>query len=179
MSLRVAAGASWRPRRHTSTQSTASAEAGSLGWRRRGTADVWRRVVEAVHAHGAAIFMQLQHAGGFAEARRYRSETVAPSAVAPRSSKPLPIAARADPCRDCEHPGELRPRGGARGRGRFRRRRVARHQRLPHRSIPHRLYEPAHRPATVDRPRTGFGSPVKPWMPCDAPSLPDFRSASV
>jgi 2,4-dienoyl-CoA reductase-like NADH-dependent reductase (Old Yellow Enzyme family) len=52
--------------------------------------DVWRRVVEAVHAHGAAIFMQLQHAGGFAEARRYRSETVAPSAVAPRSSKPLP-----------------------------------------------------------------------------------------
>jgi 2,4-dienoyl-CoA reductase-like NADH-dependent reductase (Old Yellow Enzyme family) len=52
--------------------------------------DAWRRVVEAVHAHGAAIFMQLQHAGALAEARRYRSETVAPSAVAPRSSKPLP-----------------------------------------------------------------------------------------
>jgi 2,4-dienoyl-CoA reductase-like NADH-dependent reductase (Old Yellow Enzyme family) len=53
--------------------------------------DAWLRVVEAVHAHGAAIFMQLQHAGAFAEALRYCSETVAPSAVAPRSSKPLPM----------------------------------------------------------------------------------------
>lgn len=52
--------------------------------------DAWHRVVEAVHGHGAAIFMQLQHAGALAEACRYRSETVAPSAVAPRSSKPLP-----------------------------------------------------------------------------------------
>ena len=38
---------------------------------------------------GLGIFMQLQHAGAFAEALRYCSETVAPSAVAPRSSKPL------------------------------------------------------------------------------------------
>jgi 2,4-dienoyl-CoA reductase-like NADH-dependent reductase (Old Yellow Enzyme family) len=53
--------------------------------------NAWLRVVEAVHTHGAAIFMQLQHAGAFAEALRYCSETVAPSAVAPRSSKPLPM----------------------------------------------------------------------------------------
>ena len=33
--------------------------------------DAWLGVVEAVHAHGAAVFMQLQHAGAFAEARRY------------------------------------------------------------------------------------------------------------
>lgn len=52
--------------------------------------NAWLKVVEAVHAHGAAIFIQLQHAGALAEARRYRSETVAPSAVAPRSPKPLP-----------------------------------------------------------------------------------------
>src|SRR5262245_55082661 len=53
--------------------------------------DAWRRVVDAVHAHGAAIFMQLQHAGALAEARRYRADTVAPSAIEPRCSKPLPI----------------------------------------------------------------------------------------
>ena len=52
--------------------------------------DAWLRVVEAVHAQGAAIFIQLQHAGALAEARRDGSDTVAPSAVAPRSPKPLP-----------------------------------------------------------------------------------------
>src|SRR5262245_46612772 len=53
--------------------------------------DGWRRVVDAVHARGAAIFIQLQHAGALAEARRYRADTVAPSAIEPRCSKPLPI----------------------------------------------------------------------------------------
>ena len=53
--------------------------------------DEWRRVVDAVHAHGAAIFVQLQHAGALAEAPRDRSDTVAPSAIQPRSRKPLPI----------------------------------------------------------------------------------------
>jgi 2,4-dienoyl-CoA reductase-like NADH-dependent reductase (Old Yellow Enzyme family) len=53
--------------------------------------DAWRRVVDAVHARGAAIFIQLQHAGALAEARRYRADTVAPSAIEPRSPKPLPI----------------------------------------------------------------------------------------
>ena len=56
-----------------------------------GQRDSWRRVVDAVHACGAAIFMQLQHAGALAEARRDRADTVAPSSVAPRSPKPLPI----------------------------------------------------------------------------------------
>ena len=53
--------------------------------------DAWRLVVNAVHAHGAAIFAQLQHAGALAEARRYCADTVAPSAIEPRSRHPLPI----------------------------------------------------------------------------------------
>src|SRR5262249_11175706 len=52
--------------------------------------DSWRPVVDAVHACGAAVFMQLQHAGALAEAHRYRADAVAPSAVAPRGRRPLP-----------------------------------------------------------------------------------------
>jgi len=55
----------------------------------------WRLVVDAVHAGGAAIFVQLQHAGALAEARRYRPGTLAPSAIAPRSGKPLPMPCEA------------------------------------------------------------------------------------
>jgi 2,4-dienoyl-CoA reductase-like NADH-dependent reductase (Old Yellow Enzyme family) len=50
--------------------------------------DSWRVVVDAVHAHGAAIFVQLQHAGALAEVGDLPG--VAPSAVAPRSKLPLP-----------------------------------------------------------------------------------------
>jgi 2,4-dienoyl-CoA reductase-like NADH-dependent reductase (Old Yellow Enzyme family) len=53
--------------------------------------EAWRRVVDAVHAAGAAIFVQLQHAGALAEARTYRPDTVAPAAVPPRSRHPLPV----------------------------------------------------------------------------------------
>ena len=53
--------------------------------------DEWRAVVDGVHAYGAAMFMQLQHAGALAEAPRDRADTVAPSAVAPRTAKPLPV----------------------------------------------------------------------------------------
>ena len=53
--------------------------------------DAWRRVVETVHARGPAIFMQLQHAGALAEPRAHRADAVAPSAVEPRSRRPLGI----------------------------------------------------------------------------------------
>src|SRR5262245_58276200 len=53
--------------------------------------ETWRRIVDAVHAQGAAIFMQLQHAGALAEVQRNGAGTVAPSAVPPRSPKPLPL----------------------------------------------------------------------------------------
>ena len=53
--------------------------------------DAWRFVVNAVHGHGAAIFVQLQHAGALAEARRYRADALAPSAIKPRSRNPIPI----------------------------------------------------------------------------------------
>jgi 2,4-dienoyl-CoA reductase-like NADH-dependent reductase (Old Yellow Enzyme family) len=52
--------------------------------------DAWRRVVDAVHGRGAAIFIQLQHAGALAEAWHNGAETVGPSPIAPRSKKPLP-----------------------------------------------------------------------------------------
>jgi len=53
--------------------------------------EAWRAVVETVHAAGAAIFVQLQHAGALAESRRYRPYTMAPTSVVPRSSKPLAV----------------------------------------------------------------------------------------
>ena len=53
--------------------------------------EAWRVVVEAVHGAGAAIFVQLQHAGALAESRRYRPDTLAATSVVPRSSKPLPV----------------------------------------------------------------------------------------
>src|SRR5262245_44030295 len=53
--------------------------------------ETWRRIVDAVHAHGAAIFMQLQHAGALAEVQRNGAGSVAPSAVPPRSPKALPL----------------------------------------------------------------------------------------
>jgi 2,4-dienoyl-CoA reductase-like NADH-dependent reductase (Old Yellow Enzyme family) len=53
--------------------------------------EAWHRLVRAVHAHGTPIFMQLQHAGALAEARVHRGDAVAPSAVEPRSRRPLPL----------------------------------------------------------------------------------------
>jgi 2,4-dienoyl-CoA reductase-like NADH-dependent reductase (Old Yellow Enzyme family) len=53
--------------------------------------DAWRRLVDAVHSHGAAIFVQLQHAGALAETWPYSAGSVGPSPVPPRTRKPLPV----------------------------------------------------------------------------------------
>jgi 2,4-dienoyl-CoA reductase-like NADH-dependent reductase (Old Yellow Enzyme family) len=53
--------------------------------------DAWRRVVDAVHGRGAAVFIQLQHAGALAEYGHTRTETVGPSPVLPRGKKPLAV----------------------------------------------------------------------------------------
>jgi 2,4-dienoyl-CoA reductase-like NADH-dependent reductase (Old Yellow Enzyme family) len=53
--------------------------------------DAWRAVVDSVHAHGACVAVQLQHAGALAETRRDGVPSVAPSAVEPRSKQPLPM----------------------------------------------------------------------------------------
>ena len=53
--------------------------------------DAWRPVVDSVHAHGACIAVQLQHAGALAETRRDGVPSVAPSAIEPRSRQPLPM----------------------------------------------------------------------------------------
>lgn len=44
----------------------------------------WRPVVDAVHAAGGKIVAQLMHAGALAQANRFRSETVGPSAIRPK-----------------------------------------------------------------------------------------------
>jgi 2,4-dienoyl-CoA reductase-like NADH-dependent reductase (Old Yellow Enzyme family) len=46
-------------------------------------ADAWRKVVEAVHAEGGKIFMQLMHAGALSQGNHWSTETVGPSAVQP------------------------------------------------------------------------------------------------
>ncbi len=45
--------------------------------------DSWRKVVDAVHAEGAPIFMQLLHAGALVQHNDHVDEAVAPSAVPP------------------------------------------------------------------------------------------------
>ena len=45
--------------------------------------DSWKRVVDAVHAEGVPIFMQLLHAGALIQHNDYVGEAVAPSAVEP------------------------------------------------------------------------------------------------
>jgi 2,4-dienoyl-CoA reductase-like NADH-dependent reductase (Old Yellow Enzyme family) len=68
--------------------------------------EAWRRVVDAVHAAGASIFVQLQHAGALAEVRTHRPDSVAPSAVPPRSKRPFPTPralASDEILRICDH----------------------------------------------------------------------------
>lgn len=47
----------------------------------------WRQVTQAVHQHGGRIFAQLQHAGALSQGNRYRTQTVAPSALRPKGEQ--------------------------------------------------------------------------------------------
>lgn len=47
----------------------------------------WHEVTDAVHAAGVPIFVQLMHAGALAQANRFRSDTIAPSAIKPRGQQ--------------------------------------------------------------------------------------------
>lgn len=46
-------------------------------------AAAWRKVVDAVHAQGGKIFIQLMHAGALSQGNHWARETVAPSVVQP------------------------------------------------------------------------------------------------
>lgn len=46
-------------------------------------AQAWQSVVNAVHAAGAKIVMQLQHAGPLSQGNRFVNESIAPSAIQP------------------------------------------------------------------------------------------------
>lgn len=46
-------------------------------------AEAWRTVVDAVHAEGGKIFIQLMHAGALSQGNHWSRESVAPSAVQP------------------------------------------------------------------------------------------------
>ncbi|WP_119154046.1 NADH:flavin oxidoreductase [Caldimonas tepidiphila] len=50
-------------------------------------AAAWRPVVERVHGAGARIVMQLMHAGAQTQGNRFKTDTVGPSAVAPRGEQ--------------------------------------------------------------------------------------------
>ena len=47
----------------------------------------WRRVVDAVHAEGVPIFMQIFHAGGVNQGNAWLSGSIAPSAVRPKGEQ--------------------------------------------------------------------------------------------
>ncbi|WP_394843929.1 NADH:flavin oxidoreductase [Pendulispora brunnea] len=50
-------------------------------------ANAWRPIVADVHAAGAKIFVQLMHAGALVQGNRYRTQSVAPSAITPKGEK--------------------------------------------------------------------------------------------
>ena len=47
----------------------------------------WKAVVDEVHGAGAAVFLQLQHAGAIAQGRPHDGQSVGPSAVQPRGEQ--------------------------------------------------------------------------------------------
>jgi 2,4-dienoyl-CoA reductase-like NADH-dependent reductase (Old Yellow Enzyme family) len=47
----------------------------------------WARVVDAVHAAGGRVFMQLMHAGALVQGNHHRAVAVAPSALQPKGRK--------------------------------------------------------------------------------------------
>ncbi|HET7579091.1 MAG TPA: NADH:flavin oxidoreductase [Bacillales bacterium] len=47
----------------------------------------WRKVVDAVHKHDAAIFAQLMHAGALSQGNHYTETRIAPSAVQPKGEQ--------------------------------------------------------------------------------------------
>ncbi|MFI6513780.1 tRNA-dihydrouridine synthase [Streptosporangium sp. NPDC050855] len=47
----------------------------------------WREITARAHAEGAAVVLQLMHAGALSQHNRYRQETAGPSAVTPRGQK--------------------------------------------------------------------------------------------
>jgi 2,4-dienoyl-CoA reductase-like NADH-dependent reductase (Old Yellow Enzyme family) len=47
----------------------------------------WSKVVDRVHERGGRIFVQLMHAGALSQYNRFRSESIAPSAIRPRGSQ--------------------------------------------------------------------------------------------
>lgn len=49
--------------------------------------DAWRPIVEAVHAAGAKMIVQLMHAGALSQGNRHRTETIGPSAIPPKGGK--------------------------------------------------------------------------------------------
>lgn len=53
----------------------------------RSQARSWRGIVNAVHAAGGKMFAQQMHAGALAQGNRFRTETLAPSAIRPAGSQ--------------------------------------------------------------------------------------------
>lgn len=68
-------------------------EAHSQGyWNQPGIAtdaqqDAWRQVVEAVHAEGGRIVMQLMHAGALSQGNRFVEDSIAPSPIRPKGEQ--------------------------------------------------------------------------------------------
>ncbi|MGG4408232.1 NADH:flavin oxidoreductase [Niallia taxi] len=52
-----------------------------------GQAQAWKKVVDAVHAEGGKIFMQLQHTGPLSQGNRFTEKKIAPSAIQPKGEQ--------------------------------------------------------------------------------------------
>ena len=52
-----------------------------------GQAQVWKKVVDAVHEEGGKIFMQLQHSGPLSQENQFSEDNIAPSPVKPKGEQ--------------------------------------------------------------------------------------------
>lgn len=103
----------------------------------------WRKITSAVHDKGGHIFIQLMHAGRMSHPDNtpHHRQGVAPSAIAPGTGmftatgmQEIP-APRADDRRSAPDDRRFPPRGPLSDRGRRRRRRDSRCERLPRPAI--------------------------------------------
>ena len=135
----------------------------------------YRRITEAVHAHGVPIFAQINHNGGQASSMYTRLPVWGPSPVADPLFREVPKAI--DHARDRRGRGRLRRRGRPLQGRRLRRHRAAVLALVDRARLPVAGHQPRAPTTTAAASRTGPGCCTRSWPRCARPSAATSPSA--